>query len=214
MRSTQAQTFLDVDPPKGQFYRVKVAHELPELFFRTRSEWNRWLSANGTSSSGVWLRLAKRDSGIASLSYQDALERALCHGWVDGQKKSLDDEFWLQRFTPRGPRSIWSKLNRKKAADLMASGQMTPAGLAAVQSAQADGRWQRAYESQHSARVPADLAAALRANPGAQRFFAALDSRNRYAILFRLHQAVKAETRRRRLSKFVAMLAMGGKIYP
>jgi len=193
-----------------------MAHEGPEevLTFSSPGAWARWLRANGSSSSGVWLRLARKGSGMKTLSYQEALEEALCQGWVDGQKKALDDEAWLQRFSRRGPRSMWSEVNRAKALQLITAGRMKAAGLAAVQAAKASGRWEKAYASQAKAKVPGDLDAALKADPEAQAFFFTLDSRNRYAILFRLHNAARAETRQRRLDRFVQMLKRHEKIYP
>ena len=195
---------------------MSMAHEGPEevLTFSSPGAWARWLRANGSSSAGVWLRLARKGSGMKTLSYQEALEEALCQGWVDGQKKALDDEAWLQRFSRRGPRSMWSEVNRAKALHLIAAGRMKAAGVAAVQAAKASGRWEKAYASQAKAKVPGDLAAALKADPEARLFFSTLDSRNRYAILFRLHNAARAETRQRRLDRFVQMLKRHEKIYP
>jgi len=162
----------------------------------------------------MWLKLAKKASGIASITYAQALDIALAWGWIDGQKKAHGDHFWLQKFTPRGPRSIWSRINRDKALALIAGGQMKPAGLAAVERARSDGRWKAAYASQSRAKVPADLRAALRATPAAAAFFATLDSRNRYAILFRLHAAKKPETRARRIASFVDMLSRHRLLHP
>lgn len=158
--------------------------------------------------------MAKKDSGIASVTHAEALEVALCYGWIDGQRKSEDERHFLQRFTPRTARSTWSKINRDKALKLIEEGRMQPAGLAEVERARADGRWEAAYDAQSVATVPPDLQAALDANPKAAAFFAKLDSRNRYAVLFRTQGAKKPETRARRIGRFVEMLAKGEKLYP
>lgn len=158
--------------------------------------------------------MAKKDSGIASVNHPEALEVALCYGWIDGQRKAEDDKYFLQRFTPRTPRSTWSKINRDKALKLIEEGRMQPAGLAEVDRARSDGRWDAAYDAQSVATVPPDLQAALDANPKAAAFFAKLDSRNRYAVLFRTQGAKKPETRARRIAQFVEMLAKGEKIHP
>jgi uncharacterized protein YdeI (YjbR/CyaY-like superfamily) len=149
-----------------------------------------------------------------SINYSEALDVALCYGWIDGQKKSYDETSWLQKFTPRGAKSMWSKINREKAQALIDSGQMKPAGLQAIEAAQKDGRWEAAYDSQSNATVPEDFQAALDANPEAKRFFSTLNSVNRYALLFRIHQAKKAETRSKRIHDFIAMLERNEKIYP
>jgi uncharacterized protein YdeI (YjbR/CyaY-like superfamily) len=192
----------------------KAAAELPIKLFKTPADWATWLAKNHLKSPGLWLRLAKKDSGLKSITYAEALEAALCYGWIDGQKKSYDERTWLQKFTPRGPRSIWSQINRDKALALIASGQMQPAGLAAVERARANGQWAAAYTSQKTITVPDDLQAALDASPKAKAFFAGLNSANRYAILFGLHTAKKPETRARRLEKFMNMLERGDKLYP
>jgi uncharacterized protein YdeI (YjbR/CyaY-like superfamily) len=190
----------------------------PIVHFPSRAAWARWLDAHAAKSSGVWLRLDKKKASETSekpaLTYAEAVEVALCHGWIDGQKRSLDESAWLQRFTPRGPKSIWSKLNRGKADALIARGEMKPAGLAAVRAAQRDGRWAAAYDSPRQAGVPADLQVELDRSPRAKAFFATLDSRNRYAILFRIQNAKKAETRAKRIRQFVEMLRAGKKLYP
>lgn len=158
--------------------------------------------------------MAKKDSGITSVNHAEALEVALCYGWIDGQRKAEDSKYFLQRFTPRTPRSTWSKINRDKALKLIEEGRMQPAGLAEVDRARADGRWDAAYDAQSVATVPPDLQAALNAKPKAAAFFAKLDSRNRYAVLFRTQGAKKPETRARRIAQFVEMLAKGEKIHP
>jgi uncharacterized protein YdeI (YjbR/CyaY-like superfamily) len=188
--------------------------DLPVLHVASRGAWDKWLAAQHETSPGVRLKIAKKGSGARGVSYDDALDTALAYGWIDGQKTTFDDRFWLQRFTPRGPRSKWSQRNRAKALDLIARGTMQPAGLREVERARADGRWDAAYASQSTATVPDDLRAALDANPRAAAFFATLESRNRYAILYRLADAKKPDTRARRLEKFVAMLNAGEKIHP
>jgi len=187
---------------------------LPVLMFERQKDWAVWLDKNHTTSAGVWLRLAKKASGIQSVTYDEALEVALCYGWIDGQRKSHDETSWLQKFTPRGPKSIWSKVNTEKAERLIESGQMKPAGIKAVESAKQDGRWDAAYAPQSKATVPSDLQVELDRNAQAKAFFATLDSRNRYAILHRIHTAKKAETRARRIEQFIRMLEKKEKIYP
>jgi uncharacterized protein YdeI (YjbR/CyaY-like superfamily) len=190
------------------------AAELPIVSFARQRAWDDWLASHHASSRGAWVRFAKKASGIASINYPEAVEVALMWGWIDGQSKRLDDTYWIQKFTPRGPRSIWSKINREKALALIAAGKMKPPGLEEVERAKRDGRWEAAYDSPSRATVPDDLAAALAANPRAAEFFATLDSRNRYAVLFRTHQAKKAETRARRIAQFVEMLARHEKPHP
>jgi uncharacterized protein YdeI (YjbR/CyaY-like superfamily) len=190
-----------------------VADDLLVLELADRDAWAAWLGAGHASSPGVWLKIAKKGSDARSVSYAEALDVALCHGWIDGQKRPLDDRFWLQRFTPRTPRSRWSKRNRALAERLIASGEMAPAGLREVERARADGRWEAAYDSHATATVPPDLQAALDADAGAAAFFAGLDSANRYAILYRIQEARRPETRARRIATFVAMLAEGRRIH-
>jgi uncharacterized protein YdeI (YjbR/CyaY-like superfamily) len=190
------------------------ADPLPVVSFESTDAWDAWLTAHAADSPGVWLKIAKKGSAGRSISYSDALDVALCHGWIDGQKGRLDDEYWLQRFTPRKPGSKWSKINTERAAALIASGRMRPAGLREVERAQGDGRWEQAYESQSRVTVPEDLARALAANQRARAFFATLDSTNRYAILYRIGTAKRPETRAKRIDAFVAMLSEHKKIYP
>ena len=192
----------------------KTKRDLPVIAFKSQQAWDAWLTSQPADSKGLWLKLAKKDSGIASVTYEEALEAALCYGWIDGQKKGFDDKYWLQKFTPRGPKSIWSKINTLKAEKLIASGEMKPAGLRAIELAKEDGRWDAAYESQKNILVPDDFQAALNQNKKAKAFFATLNSVNRYAILFRIHHAKKAETRARRIQQFVEMLERGEKLYP
>jgi uncharacterized protein YdeI (YjbR/CyaY-like superfamily) len=187
---------------------------LPIMAFPSPEAWAAWLEEHHMDSAGVWLAVPKKGAGEAGVSYAEALEVALCYGWIDGQKGKLDERFWLQRFAPRRPRSIWSRVNRDKALALIARGEMKPAGLREIERAQADGRWQAAYEPPSTMTVPDDLQAALAGNPAAADFFAALDRTNRYAILHRIQTAKKPETRSRRIETFVAMLAEGKKLYP
>jgi uncharacterized protein YdeI (YjbR/CyaY-like superfamily) len=191
-----------------------VADELPSLRFASKAAWQRWLAANHASSSGIWMEIDKARTGSKSVTYAEALEVALCYGWIDGQKAAACTTTWLQRFTPRRPRSRWSRINRDKAEALIAAGLMAPSGLAEVARAKEDGRWEAAYHGQATAEVPEDLAAALAANPDAAAFFGALDSRNRYAILYRLQDAKRPETRTRRIEAFVDMLGRRETIYP
>ncbi len=187
--------------------------ELPLLLFENKRKWADWLAKQHEKSPGVWLKLAKKDAGIPSVTYEEALEAALCYGWIDGQKKGFDQKYWLQKFTPRGAKSIWSKINTEKAERLIASGEMQPAGLKAIELAKQDGRWQAAYASQKNIAIPDDFQAALDKSKKAKAFFAALNSVNRYAILFRIQNAKKPETRARRIRQFVEMLARGEKIH-
>lgn len=191
----------------------RVPHDTP-IVCSSAASWARWLKRHHASAAGVWLRIAKKDSGIASIDYPAALEEALCWGWIDGQRKSEDAQYFLQRFTPRTKRSIWSRINRAKVLKLIDEGRMQPAGHAEIERAKADGRWDAAYEGVSAATVPPDLQAALDANKKAAKFFATLDSRNRFAVLFRTQGAKKPETRARRIAQFVEMLAKGEKIHP
>ena len=191
----------------------RVPHDTP-IECSSAASWARWLKRHHASAAGVWLRIAKKDSGIASIDYPAALEEALCWGWIDGQRKSDDAQYFLQRFTPRTRRSIWSQINRAKVLKLIDEGRMQPAGHAEIERAKADGRWDAAYEGVSAATVPPDLQAALDANKKAAKFFATLDSRNRFAVLFRTQGAKKPETRARRIAQFVEMLAKGEKIHP
>ncbi|MBO0796303.1 MAG: YdeI/OmpD-associated family protein [Ktedonobacteraceae bacterium] len=193
---------------------MKNTEDLPIIAFETWQNWEVWLKEHHTGTKGVWLKIAKKETGISSVSYAEALDSAICYGWIDGQKASLDDRYWLQKFTPRRSKSIWSKVNCDKATALIAEGRMQPEGLRQVELAKADGRWDQAYASQGKATIPEDLQSELDKNPQAQAFFNTLDSRNRYAILFRIQTAKKAETRSARIQKFIAMLSKQEKIYP
>jgi uncharacterized protein YdeI (YjbR/CyaY-like superfamily) len=186
----------------------------PPLMFEDQETWVSWLRRNHATSSGVWIRIAKKGAHGRSISYPDAVDAALCFGWIDGQKKRDDESYWLQRFTPRSGTSIWSKINREKAVRLIELGQMRAAGLREVERAKRDGRWEGAYDSPSGAKIPPDFQAVLDQNPRAKAFFATLDSRNRYAVLFRIQTARKAETRAKRINQFVDMLSQRQKIHP
>ncbi len=191
----------------------KTVDPLPVIPFKSPSDWSDWLEEHHAASGGLWIKFAKKNSGIESVTYAQALDVSLCHGWIDGQKASFDNDFWLQRFTRRGRTSKWSKINRDRATELIAQGRMQAHGLGGIESARRDGRWDAAYESQRSIRVPADLQERLDQDKRASEFFAGLDSNNRYAILYRIHDARKPETRARRIEKFVAMLSEGKTIH-
>ena len=185
----------------------------PILAFASPEAFEAWLEREHATSDGVWLRFAKKGSGVTSVAYADAVEVGLCYGWIDSQALSLDERFYLQKFTPRRARSKWSRVNRDKVEELARQGRMKPAGLAQVELAKEDGRWEAAYASPANAEVPEDLQNALDANPKAAEFFATLNKSNRFAILYQLQDAKKPETRTRRLEKFVAMLERGEKLY-
>lgn len=187
---------------------------LPILAFPSLSAWEGWLAAQPREVRGVWLKLAKGGTGVATVSRDEAIDGALCHGWIDGQPGKYDDTYWLIRFTPRRPRSKWSAINRQRALALMEAGRMAPAGRAEVERARADGRWEAAYAPQSTAAPPDDLRRALDASPAARRLFDELDSTNRYAIIYRVGDAKKPETRARRIAQYVAMLERGETIYP
>jgi uncharacterized protein YdeI (YjbR/CyaY-like superfamily) len=186
---------------------------LPKLAFSSAPEWEEWLEDNHTRAEGVWIKMAKKGAGIDSVRYPEVLESALSFGWIDGRREALDERYFLQRFTPRRSRSKWSRINRETAERLIAEDRMRPAGLAEVERAKADGRWEAAYESQRYSSVPADLQRELDSRPKANAFFATLNSQNRYAILYRLQDAKRPETRARRLAKFLAMLEAEETIY-
>jgi uncharacterized protein YdeI (YjbR/CyaY-like superfamily) len=187
---------------------------LPVIPFADADAWERWLTEHHQSAAGLWLKLAKKGSQAASITYAQALELALCFGWIDGQKGAYDESWWLQRFTPRGPRSRWSQINREKAQELERAGRLRPAGLREVQRARADGRWEAAYESQARATVPEDLRRELDREPAARAFFESLESHNRYAILYRIHEAKRPETRARRIARYMEMLRAREKPHP
>lgn len=189
------------------------AVDYPVLPFTDKQAWAKWLDEEHDRAAGIWLKFAKKNSGIPSLTYEDAVEVALCYGWIDGQMKGFDAKYWLQKFTPRRAKSIWSKINTERAERLIARGEMRPAGLREVEAAKQDGRWQAAYASQKNMTVPQDFQSALNKNKKARAFFETLTGANRYAILFRIETAKKAETRARRIEKFVEMLERGEKLY-
>ena len=186
----------------------------PVIAFESATAWEAWLADQHAAASGVWIKIAKKSSGIPTVTHAEALDVALCYGWIDGQRNKLDDRWFLQRFTPRRPRSNWSKINRGKVERLIGDGRMQPAGLREVERARADGRWDAAHDAPSVATVPDDLQRALDRNPAAAAFFAALDGRNRFAILYQVQDAKRPETRARRIEKFVAMLDDGTKPYP
>lgn len=186
----------------------------PVKLFKSEQDWAAWLEKNHGKSIGLWLRIAKKDSGLQSVSYKEALEEALCYGWIDGQKRPESDRAWLQKFLPRTAKSIWSKINREKALALIASGRMKAAGLTAIENAKQNGRWDAAYDSPSGAAVPEDFQSALDAHPRAKAFFDTLDRANRYAVLWRIQTVKKAETRARKIEQFIAMLERKEKIHP
>jgi uncharacterized protein YdeI (YjbR/CyaY-like superfamily) len=183
-----------------------AALDRPIVSFANQRAWEAWLAKHHRTSQGVWLKIAKKMSGHRSVTYEQAVEGGLCHGWIDGQKRPFDATWWLQKFTPRRAKSVWSKINRGKALRLIKTGRMRPAGLREVHGAKRDGRWVAAYDSARTMRVPPDLRAALNERPKAKAFFATLSSGNRYAILWRVHDAKRPETRARRIGDFVRRL--------
>lgn len=187
---------------------------LPVIAFEKQQDWADWLEDHHANTNGIWVRLAKKASGIQSLSYDEALDVALCYGWIDSQKKGFDDQWWLQKFTPRRARSIWSKRNRQTAKRLIASGEMKPSGLRTVEEAKENGQWDKAYDPPSTATVPDDFQKELDNNEGAKIFFASLNSRNRYAILHRIQTAKKPQTRKKRIQQSIEMLKKNEKIYP
>jgi uncharacterized protein YdeI (YjbR/CyaY-like superfamily) len=205
-------------PPASRqvWYTVSMSKTdaLPTIAFETPTAWETWLRENHTTGKGLWLKLAKKDAGVPSVTYAEALDVALCYGWIDGQKAAFDTQFWLQKFTPRGSKSIWSKINCDKAEALIAAGKMQSAGLRQIELARADGRWEAAYASQRTIDIPDDFQRALDENPQAKAFFATLNSANRYAVLFRIHTAKKPETRAARIRTLTEMLNREEKIHP
>ena len=187
--------------------------ELAPTLFKSAKAFEAWLKKNHATSEGLWLKIAKRGSNEPSVTYPEAVEIALCWGWIDGQKKSLDDQHYLQRFTPRRARSVWSRINVNKVQALIEAGRMQAPGQAQIEAAKADGRWARAYDGARTSTVPEDLQAALDAEPAAKTFFASINASNRYAILWRIQTAARAETRARRLAQLVEMLARGETIH-
>jgi uncharacterized protein YdeI (YjbR/CyaY-like superfamily) len=188
--------------------------DIPVLRMADAAAWAAWLEDHHADSPGVWLVIARKGSAGVTVSYDEALQAALCYGWIDGQKAKLDEEYWLQRFTPRKPGSRWSKINTERAAELIAAARMRPAGLREVDAAKADGRWDAAYRGQRSIEVPGDLARALAENDAARAFFETLSSVNRYAILYRIGTVKRPKTRARKIAQYVAMLAEHKTIHP
>lgn len=186
---------------------------LPLLAFADGESFERWIEQQPADAAGAWLKLPKKSAGVAGLTKAEAIDAALCHGWIDGQLDKYDDRYWLVRFTPRKVRSKWSQVNRQRAAELLAEGRMREPGIAQIEAAKADGRWDAAYAPASSAEVPADLQAALDANPRAAKFFATLKGANRYAILYRIGSVKRAETRARKIADYVAMLERGETIH-
>ncbi len=184
------------------------------LAFKSPGAWENWLAKNHTKSKGLWLKIFKKDSGKPSITYSEALDGALCYGWIDGQKDRHDGEAWLQRFSPRRPKSVWSQVNTGHVMRLTQEGRMKPAGLREVEAAKKDGRWKKAYPAQSKATYPKDFLAEVKKNKKALAFLESLDRINRFAIIYRLHAAKKPETREKRLKQYVAMMAKGEKLYP
>jgi uncharacterized protein YdeI (YjbR/CyaY-like superfamily) len=184
------------------------------VLFASQGAWEQWLDTYHERSEGIWVKIAKKDSETPTVSYSEALEVALCYGWIDGQKKSYDQDMWLQKFTPRRPKSVWSKVNVDKVMQLIASGRMKPRGMKEVNAAKEDGRWDAAYESQRDFTIPDDFQTELEKNEQAKLFFETLNRQNRYAICYRIQTAKKPETRKARINKFVEMLANHQKLYP
>jgi uncharacterized protein YdeI (YjbR/CyaY-like superfamily) len=192
---------------------MEMRSGLPIIGFQEAAVFDAWLAAEPRTSNGIWLKLAKKGAKVASLSKAEAIDAALCHGWIDGQLDKYDEAYWLIRFTPRKRSSKWSEINRTRAAELIAQGRMHPSGLAEVDAAKADGRWEAAYAPASTAQVPPDLQAALDASPRAAAFFATLKGANRYAVLYRVGTAKKPETRAKRIAEFVAMLQRGETVH-
>ncbi|HZX79252.1 YdeI/OmpD-associated family protein [Lysobacter sp.] len=191
---------------------AELPTDLPIKLFKDALAWEKWLAAHH-DAPGLWLKIAKKDQGVTSVNYSDALDVALCHGWIDGLKRACDEQYFLQRFTPRKPRSLWSKLNVARIEKLMKAGRMQPAGLREVERAKADGRWEAAYHAASAMDVPPELAAALKKNAKARKAFEALNATNRYAFCWRVHTAKRPETKQARVEKFVEMLERGEKIH-
>lgn len=187
--------------------------DLPVIAFASATEFESWLAENHESPDGIWLKFAKKASGIASVTYDEALDIALCYGWIDGQVKSFNEDYYIQKFTPRRARSKWSKRNREKVAALIEQGRMQTPGMREIERAKADGRWDAAYDSPANATVPPDLQAQFDRHPDALEFFETLNSQNRYAILYRIQEAKRPETRARRIEKFIQMLKDGETIH-
>jgi len=191
---------------------AEIKDGLPVILFETQESWSNWLEKN-ESASGIWVQIAKKGSGINSINYKETLEVALCFGWIDGVSNKFDEKTWVQRFTPRKPNSKWSKINKDKAEELIASGNMRPSGMAAIELAKQKGIWDSAYDSQKNATIPADLQNELDKNQEAAEFFKSLESVNRYAILYRLQTTRNPEIRTKKLAQFIEMLNRKEKIH-
>ena len=193
---------------------MSTSSDLPTISFTSPAEWEAWLDQNHDSSQGIWMRMFKKGSGVESVNHDGAVDVALFFGWIDGQARPLDEQSWLQKFTPRRSRSVWSKRNTQHVERLISEGRMRPAGLREVEKAKQDGRWQKAYDSPATSIMPDDFLRELEKNEKAKAFFATLNKTNTYAIYHRIHTAKKPETRERRIRQFVEMLAKGEKLYP
>jgi uncharacterized protein YdeI (YjbR/CyaY-like superfamily) len=187
--------------------------ELPVLKFKSQAQWEKWLGENHGQPDGVWLKFAKKNSGETTLSFADAIDSAVCYGWIDSQRNGLDEKFYLQKFSPRRAKSVWSKINRERVERLTAEGRMMPAGLAQVEAAKADGRWAAAYAGQATAEVPEDFKEALAKNKNAAEFFDSLSKANKYSFIWRLHHVKRPETRAANIEKYIEMLAKGQKFH-
>src|SRR5688572_19654840 len=192
---------------------IRKKDNLPILFFKTAKEWEKWIAKNFASSKGVWLRFYKKASGIPSVSYPEAVEVSLCYGWIDGQANKYDENSYLQRFTPRRPKSIWAKKNIERVTRLIAAGKMKPAGLKEIEAAKADGRWKMAYDSPETMEIPDDFLKALSKNPKAKKFFGTLNKTNIYSITGRLQTAKKPVTREKRMKSILEMLSKNQKFH-
>ncbi|AZS15104.1 YdeI/OmpD-associated family protein [Paenibacillus lutimineralis] len=188
--------------------------ELPIMIFNGQQDFEDWLAHHHETSEGIMLKIAKKNSTISTVSYSEALDCALCYGWIDSRKEKGDEETWLQRFTPRKARSIWSKVNKEKAEALITSGRMKSSGYKAIEVAKQNGQWDKAYESQSKFTLPEDFASELNKNSQAKEFYDMLDSQNKFAIVFRINNAKKQETREKRIEQFISMLERHEKIYP
>lgn len=192
---------------------MELFKDLPVLLFESQQDWHTWLEKNHSQPKGVWLKHAKKAFGKKSVSYAEALDEALCYGWIDSQMQAYDQYYYLQKFTPRGPKSVWSKINVAKVESLIKMGKMQPAGLAAIDLAKQDGRWGAAYDSPGASKVPEDFQVALDKNPKAKQFFETLNKANVYAFCWRVQTAKKLETRKARIEKFIDMLNRGEKLH-
>ncbi len=200
--------------PAGNIQHMTTTTDFPIISLESQAQWEQWLADNHASSDGVWLQFFKKASGKKAITYPEAVEEALCYGWIDGQSKSYDNESWLQKFTPRRARSVWSKINIQKVERLIEAGKMKPAGLQQIEAAKLDGRWERAYDSPSNATVPDDFLQELAKDKKAKAFFDTLNKANTYAITYRLQTAKKPETREKRMKAILEMLAKGEKFHP